>query len=109
MCIRDSPAEYVMDGNLTHAYALTLHKAQGVTVGEAFVLGTNGLDREHAYSALSRGAEANWLYLSEDFLRAEAHAPEIEPDATARLAARLGVSAAQSLAIDVDDGLGLGL
>lgn len=104
------PHSYVADGNLLHSYAVTFHKAQGATVGETFVLGTTGLDREHAYSALSRGAEANWLYLSDGSTRVEeAHAPEIEPDAAARLAARLEVSAAQSLAIDLDDGLGLGL
>jgi ATP-dependent exoDNAse (exonuclease V) alpha subunit len=104
------PQAYVANGNLLHSYAVTFHKAQGATVGETFVLGTTGLDREHAYSALSRGTDGNWLYVSDGSTRLEeAHAPEIEPDAAARLAAHLEVSAAQSLAIDLDDGLGLGL
>jgi Ti-type conjugative transfer relaxase TraA len=104
------PPEYVAVGNVTHAYAMTFHKAQGATVGETFVLGTEGLDREHAYSGLSRGTEANWLYLSDTTDRAdERHAPELEPDATDRLAARLDVSSAKSMAIDLDDDLALGL
>ncbi len=106
----DLPAEYVVDGNLTHAYALTLHKAQGISVGEAFVLGTEGLDREHAYSAVSRGADGNWLYLSEETIRAEdGHAPEVEPDAIERLEAGLGRSTADGLAIDFAESIGLEL
>ena len=104
------PPEYVTAGNVTHAYAMTFHKAQGATVGETFVLGTEGLDREHAYSGLSRGTDANWLYLSDTTDRAdERHAPELEPDATERLAARLEISSAEAMAIDLDDDLALGL
>jgi conjugative relaxase-like TrwC/TraI family protein len=104
------PPEYVAGGNVTHAYAMTFHKAQGATVGETFVLGTEGLDREHTYSGLSRGTEANWLYLSDATDRAdERHAPEIEADATERLAMRLDVSSAKAMAIDLDDDLALGL
>lgn len=104
------PAEYVAGGNLTHAYALTLHKAQGVTVGEAFVLGTEGLDREHGYSALSRGADGNWLYLSEETNRSDlGHAPELEQDPIDRLAVELRRASAEPLAIDANDDFVLGL
>jgi ATP-dependent exoDNAse (exonuclease V) alpha subunit len=98
------------EGNLNHAYAVTFHKAQGATVGETFVLGTAGLDREHAYSALSRGADANWLYLSDSTDRGdERHAPEVERDAGERLATSLDVSSADAMVIDLNDDLALGL
>ena len=46
-----------------HAYALTGHKAQGKTVTQAFVLADQATYREWAYTALSRGQEANRLYV----------------------------------------------
>lgn len=48
---------------LDHGYALTGHKAQGMTTGQAFVLGTEDLYREWGYVAMSRGREANHLYV----------------------------------------------
>lgn len=103
------PHSYIAVGDLTHAYALTLHKAQGVTVDAAFVLGTTGLDREHAYSALSRGVEGNWLYLAQDAPRAEdRHAPELEAHPIDRLEVALERSSADSLALELDHDLGLG-
>lgn len=44
---------------------MTFHKAQGATVGETFVLGTEGLNRERAYSGLLRGTDANYLYIAD--------------------------------------------
>jgi hypothetical protein len=52
-------------GHLTHAYALTTHRAQGGTWDLAIAVGTEGLYREGAYVQLSRGAAANWLVLTE--------------------------------------------
>ena len=53
---------------------------------------------------------ATWLYLADTTNRAdERHAPEIEPDATQRLAARLDTSSAEAMVIDLDDDLALGL
>jgi conjugative relaxase-like TrwC/TraI family protein len=104
------PRDYVAAGHLTHAYATTFHKAQGTTVDETFVLVRDGLDREYAYSGLSRGALANSLYLSEGLERLEErHAPEVELAPTERLARRLAVSNAKTMAIDLNDGIGLGL
>jgi hypothetical protein len=48
---------------LDYAYALTGHKAQGVTVDEALVLGTDALYREWGYVAMSRGRHSNRLYV----------------------------------------------
>ncbi len=50
---------------LRHGYALTIHKAQGVTVTTALVV-SDGLTRNAAYTALSRGRERNQLYLHVD-------------------------------------------
>ena len=49
---------------LVHGYAITGHVAQGVTVDHAFVLASEGIDREWAYVALSRGRQSNRLYLA---------------------------------------------
>lgn len=49
--------------DLSLGYALTTHKAQGVTVNEAFVLLSDGmLDREMFYVQLSRARETTRLY-----------------------------------------------
>lgn len=63
------PAHY-LDGTtqnggptLDYGYALTGHKAQGITVDDALVLGSDALYREWGYVAMSRGRHANRLYL----------------------------------------------
>ena len=54
---------YLQAGHLTHAYAMTGHKAQGMTTQKAFVLGDETLYREWAYVAMSRGKQENHLYV----------------------------------------------
>ena len=54
---------YLDAGHLTYADAITAHKAQGLTVDRAFVLGTGGLSREWGYAALSRARGDTRLYL----------------------------------------------
>ncbi|MEA3502012.1 MAG: MobF family relaxase [Actinomycetota bacterium] len=58
------PSWYLDDGHVDYGYALTGHKAQGVTTSRTFTVITAGTDREWAYVALSRGREANTLYLA---------------------------------------------
>ena len=86
-----------------HGYAITGHIAQGLTVDQAFVLGGEGIDREWAYVALSRGRHSNRLYLAAAFDddRAE-YAPARPPttDPIKRLARQLESSSTQVLAID---------
>lgn len=45
-----------------HAYAMTVHASQGVTVDEAFVANIRGMGRESAYVAMTRHRERVRLY-----------------------------------------------
>src|SRR5581483_12120192 len=58
------PFAYAEAGHLTWAYATTLHKAQGATLEQTFLLADDTLHRERSYSGMSRGAEANDLYVA---------------------------------------------
>jgi conjugative relaxase-like TrwC/TraI family protein len=108
--------EYLQSGQLRHGYALTAHKAQGITVDVSLLWGTQALARETGYVALSRGRHANYLYSTWDLLRRDTDladygeldrpaAAQGRPDAAARrglaraaLAERLGSSARQRTA-----------
>ena len=93
------PADYLDAGHVRHAYATTIHKAQGLTVDQAFVLGDDTLYQEAGYVALSRGRAQNRLYVvarRDD----EHHAAAPEPPPLHQLAGALRVSRAQELAID---------
>ncbi len=69
------PAAYLDAGHLRHAYATTIHKAQGLTVDQALVLGYDTLYQEAGYVALSRGRAENRLYLVASSDEPEQHAP----------------------------------
>jgi hypothetical protein len=107
--------DYLHTGKLVHGYALTAHKAQGVTVDVALLWGTHALTRETGYVAMSRGRHANHLYSTWDLLRRDAgvnDAADLDrpavgrsPDAAGRralaragLADRLASSSAQRTA-----------
>jgi ATP-dependent exoDNAse (exonuclease V) alpha subunit len=53
---------YVERGWVDHAYALTIHKAQGVTCDHVLLVGPAGLYREGIYVALSRARHSAWIY-----------------------------------------------
>ena len=97
------PSWYLEDGHLTHVYAITGHKAQGLTCDEAFILGSDVMYREWGYTALSRGRASNRLYLvATDPVADEAHTrhrPEPH-DPLQRSANNLRRSHAKHLAID---------
>jgi hypothetical protein len=56
------PADYLDAGHVTHGYAITGHKAQGLTCDHTYTLGTETLYREWGYVAMSRGRHTNRLY-----------------------------------------------
>jgi hypothetical protein len=100
---RNLPSWYLEDGHVDYGYALTGHKAQGVTTDRTFIVITGGTDREWAYVALSRGRQANTLY----FTNAEhgdepcTHLTHPERgDPLDALVASLGRRAAETAAID---------
>ena len=62
------PAAWAAD-RLDHAYAMTCHRAQGITVDVALLYGTAALSREAAYVAMSRGRTANYIYATHEELR----------------------------------------
>ncbi len=51
-------------GRLSHGYASTIHRTQGGTWDVAISVGLDGLYREGAYTALSRGRHANIICLT---------------------------------------------
>jgi conjugative relaxase-like TrwC/TraI family protein len=56
------PAGYLDAGHVAHGYAITGHKAQGLTCDHTYTLGTETLYREWGYVAMSRGRLTNQLY-----------------------------------------------
>ena len=56
------PASYLDAGHVAHGYAITGHKAQGLTCDHTYILGTETLYREWGYVAMSRGKLTNQLY-----------------------------------------------
>ena len=78
------PAGYVTD-HVDLGYAITAHRAQGVTVDTAHVLVEPTTTRENLYVAMTRGKHSNHAYVILD--RADEHAhphPGDNPDATGR-------------------------
>ncbi|MDD3445957.1 MAG: Ti-type conjugative transfer relaxase TraA [Zavarzinia sp.] len=56
-------------GWFDHGYALTVHKAQGVTVDRAYVLATNTMSAELAYVGLTRHRENLQVHFSREQFR----------------------------------------
>src|SRR5262249_43417306 len=96
---------YLDDGWLDHAYALTAHAAQGATVDQSFVLGSDELYREWGYTALSRHRdEARFYVVSPGSV--ERALPGLEPDRdtlTEDVVAMFSPSRRKELALDVLD------
>jgi len=57
-------ADYLQDGHLAHGYALTIHKSQGATVKQTFVLASPDLARELGYVASSRHTDEARFYIN---------------------------------------------
>ena len=96
------PQNYVEDFT-SLGYALTVFRAQGITVDHAFVLGDESLFQEAAYTAMSRGRLTNHLYATTaDDLRSEiGHEVRDERrDAMASLVTSLSATKEQTMALD---------
>ena len=87
---------------MQHAYALTGHAGQGLTVERAFVLGAErGRVQEWGYVALSRARGETRLYVTESVGEPQSHFHELdERDPLTRLAQALEASGAERLASD---------
>ncbi|TFC49090.1 conjugal transfer protein [Cryobacterium sp. TMT2-17-1] len=59
------PADYVKR-HLELGYAVTSHRAQGITTDTAHVVVTTGMTRENLYVAMTRGREANTAFVAVD-------------------------------------------
>jgi conjugative relaxase-like TrwC/TraI family protein len=92
------PIDYVAAGHLTHGYAMTIHKSQGMTCDVALVLGDDTVHKEAGYTSITRGRERNHVYA--------VAAQEPNALATADLRRALSVSTAKEMAHD-RGGLGL--
>jgi conjugative relaxase-like TrwC/TraI family protein len=107
---RELDSAYLDDGWLDHAYALTAHAAQGATVDQSFVLGSDELYREWGYTAMSRHRdEARFYVVSPGSV--ERVLPGLEPGhetLTEDVAAMLSPSRQQELALDLLDRAGAG-
>ncbi len=93
---------YLAAGNLRHAYALTGHSGQGITVEQAFVLATTEARlQEWGYVALSRARHATKVYITATERERESHAHDFDDrDSSSRLAQTLEESAVERLAVD---------
>lgn len=96
----DLPAAYAAE-HLVHAYATTVHRAQGTTVERALVVGDNALHHESGYAALSRGSERNDIFLTSTLPDADIHLTPDLGDLREGLRAGLARSLAPRLATDL--------
>lgn len=81
-----------------HGYAVTIHKAQGVTVDQAYLLATPGMDRSLAYVGMTRHRENATLFAGiEDF------GGKDEADARERLARTLSRERRKESTLDFAD------
>ena len=101
--IRELPGWYLEQGHVDYGYALTGHKAQGVTTDRTFTIINGNTDREWIYVAMSRGRQTNTLYLTtpepaEEQCTHLTHAARHDPSDTLTVA--LGSDRTQTAAID---------
>jgi hypothetical protein len=93
------PADY-LDEHVSLGYAVTIHKAQGVTVDHALVLVDDTTNAEGLYVAMTRGRTSNTALVCTD-LEAPAHGPAPpKPEPIQVLAAALRRTAAERAAIE---------
>ena len=93
-------------GHLDHAYALTAHKAQGVTADMAYVVGSEGATQEWAYTVMSRARlEAHYFTLGSTPSRDRDgvhHGREPGSEPLARMRRAWAMSAAKESTLDYE-------
>ncbi|MGH8872748.1 MAG: ATP-dependent DNA helicase [Acidimicrobiia bacterium] len=97
------PNWYLDEGNLDWGYALTGHKAQGATARRAHTVAGTGVDREWIYVTMSRGREANTVYLTAPELQDDEdciHLTHQHQDRLTALITALGRTASEPAAVD---------
>jgi Ti-type conjugative transfer relaxase TraA len=93
--------EFKTYASVDHGYAVTIHKAQGMTVDQAHVLATPGLDAHGAYVALSRHRSRLSLhYGRNDFADEAALARTLSRERSKDMALDYGPRAARTLQQD---------
>jgi ATP-dependent exoDNAse (exonuclease V) alpha subunit len=92
------PPSYLAAGHLGHAYARTIHKAQGMTCDETLLLGSEELFAEAGYTGLSRGRGHNHLYTVASERDFNHDGPD---DPLVRVRGALAVSHAKTAAMDL--------
>lgn len=101
------PGSYVDEGNVGLGYAMTVHKSQGMTVDRAYVLGGEGLYGELAYTALSRHREVCRFYVNAGEVAGAQLETELageqRDEALEKIERTMGVSRAQTMALDVHE------
>lgn len=88
------PLDYVTD-HLSHAYARTVHKTQGLTCDVALLLGDDSLYAELGYTGLTRGTQENHLYAVTNTAALDGDGHELD-----HVIRALGTSRAETAAID---------
>ena len=98
----NSAAATSRQATLRHAYAITGHAAQGLTVQRAFVLGSGEARlQEWGYVALSRARTETRLYVTGTPREHESHFHDLDDrDPLARFGRALEESAVEELAVD---------
>jgi Ti-type conjugative transfer relaxase TraA len=100
------PVDYLADGDLSHGYAQTIHKSQGTTIGDSFVLASPDLARELGYVASSRHTDSSRFYINvgqdTDLDRPQLPGLEDQP-LYADLERALGIERAKQLAVDTTE------
>lgn len=94
------PSGYVAD-HAELGYATTAHRAQGRTVDRAFVLGSDELNREWGYTAMSRHRDEARFYVTAPapYLNRPARSVEREEELIANVARLFDTSEQQELAL----------
>ncbi len=96
------PHWYLDEGHLDWGYALTGHKAQGATVRRVHTVVDGSVDREWVYVGMSRGREANTVYLTTPELNQASceHLAHEHSDRVSALISALGSTRADAAAVD---------